>query len=52
VNLLAVPKREHSRKPDELYALIEQCSPGPFLELFARFERPGWVQWGNEERIR
>jgi N6-adenosine-specific RNA methylase IME4 len=52
VNLLAAPKREHSRKPEELYALIEQCSPGPFLELFARFERPGWVQWGNEERIR
>jgi len=52
VNLLAAPKREHSRKPEELYELIEQCSPGPYLELFARFERPGWAQWGNEERIR
>lgn len=52
VNLLAARKREHSRKPEELYELIEQCSPGPYLELFARFERPGWVQWGNEERIR
>ncbi len=52
VNLLATRKREHSRKPEELYALIEQCSPGPYLELFARFERPGWVRWGNEERSR
>lgn len=52
VNLLATRKRQHSRKPEELYALIEQCSPGPYLELFARFERPGWVQWGNEERSR
>ena len=49
VNLLASRKREHSRKPDELYDLIEECSPGPFLELFARHARPGWRQWGNEE---
>lgn len=49
VNLLATRKREHSRKPDEIYDLIEACSPGPFLELFARFPRPGWQQWGNEE---
>jgi N6-adenosine-specific RNA methylase IME4 len=48
VNLLATRKREHSRKPDELYRLIEDCSPGPYLELFARFRRPGWDQWGNE----
>lgn len=48
VNLLATRKREHSRKPDELYGLIERCSPGPYLELFARFPRPGWRQWGNE----
>jgi len=48
VNLLATRKREHSRKPDEQYALIEACSPGPFLELFARHPRAGWAQWGNE----
>src|SRR5262245_53373337 len=48
VNLIASRKREHSRKPDELYPLIEACSPGPFMELFARGVRPGWTQWGNE----
>jgi N6-adenosine-specific RNA methylase IME4 len=48
VNLLATQKREHSRKPDELYDIVEQCSYGPYLELFARNPRPGWVQWGNE----
>jgi len=48
VNLLATQKREHSRKPDELYKIVEQCSYGPYLELFARNPRPGWVQWGNE----
>lgn len=47
-NLLATRKREHSRKPDELYEIIEACSPGPYLELFARHQRPGWTQWGNE----
>jgi N6-adenosine-specific RNA methylase IME4 len=49
VNFLATRKREHSRKPDEIYDLIESCSPGPYLELFARFARPGWAQWGNED---
>ncbi len=49
VNFLATRKREHSRKPDEAYDLIEACSPGPYLELFARFSRPGWQQWGNED---
>lgn len=49
VNLLATRKREHSRKPDEIYGLIEACSPGPYLELFARFPRSGWDQWGNED---
>ncbi len=49
VNLLTSRKREHSRKPDELYETIEACSPGPYLELFARHGRPGWKQWGNEE---
>jgi N6-adenosine-specific RNA methylase IME4 len=48
VNIIRTTKREHSRKPDELYAIVEDCSPGPYLELFARRQRPGWVQWGNE----
>jgi N6-adenosine-specific RNA methylase IME4 len=48
VNYVATRKREHSRKPDEQYAVIESCSPGPFLELFARGERPGWTVWGNQ----
>ena len=49
VNLLFTRKREHSRKPDEFYDIIEACSPGPYLELFARFRRAGWDQWGNED---
>jgi len=49
VNLFATRKREHSRKPDEIYGIVEACSPGPYLELFARFRRPGWKQWGNED---
>lgn len=48
VNLLATRKREHSRKPDELYDIIEACSPGPRLELFARYPQEGWQVWGNE----
>jgi N6-adenosine-specific RNA methylase IME4 len=48
VNVIRSRKQEHSRKPDELYAIIEACSPGPYLELFARGKRPGWDQWGNE----
>ena len=48
VNYLSSRKREHSRKPDELYPLIEACSPGPFLELFARGVREGWTAWGNQ----
>jgi DNA (cytosine-5)-methyltransferase 1 len=48
VNYLATRKREHSRKPDEQYNLIEACSPGPFLELFARGIRKGWECWGAE----
>jgi N6-adenosine-specific RNA methylase IME4 len=48
VNLLATRKREHSRKPDEQYALIEACSPGPYLELFARGTRKGWTTWGDQ----
>jgi N6-adenosine-specific RNA methylase IME4 len=48
VNLLATRKREHSRKPDEIFPIIEACSPGPRLELFARGTRPGWAVWGNQ----
>lgn len=48
VNFIATRKREHSRKPDEMYNIIESCSPGPYVELFARGERPGWSVWGNE----
>lgn len=48
VNVIVKQKREHSRKPDEQYPIIEQCSPGPYLELFARNGRQGWDQWGNE----
>jgi N6-adenosine-specific RNA methylase IME4 len=48
VNFLATRKREHSRKPDEQYSIIESCSPGPFLELFARGERKQWASWGNQ----
>jgi N6-adenosine-specific RNA methylase IME4 len=48
VNIIRSRKREHSRKPDELYDIIEACSPGPYLELFARGIRPGWDQWGNQ----
>lgn len=48
VNLIASMKREHSRKPDELYDVIEACSHGPYLELFARHPREAWTQWGDE----
>jgi N6-adenosine-specific RNA methylase IME4 len=48
VNFLATQKREHSRKPDEFYDIVESCSPGPYLELFARHRREGWKNWGNE----
>lgn len=49
VNILKTRKREHSRKPDELYELIEKCSPGPFLELFARGQHSRkWKVWGHQ----
>lgn len=48
VNYLCSRKREHSRKPDEQYPIIEACSWGPFLELFARGGRPNWTSWGNQ----
>jgi N6-adenosine-specific RNA methylase IME4 len=48
VNYLATRKREHSRKPDEIYPIIEACSFGPYLELFARGVRPNWIVWGDQ----
>jgi N6-adenosine-specific RNA methylase IME4 len=48
VNYLATRKREHSRKPDEQYDIIEACSRGPFIELFARGTRSQWMTWGQE----
>lgn len=48
VNMIQTRKREHSRKPDEQYDLIEACSWGPYLELFSRGRRPGWEAWGNQ----
>lgn len=45
---LYAPVQEHSHKPEEQYAVIERCSPGPYLELFARGKHPGWDVWGNE----
>lgn len=48
VNLIRTMKREHSRKPDEIIPVIEACSPGPFIELFARGDRAGWAMWGNQ----
>ncbi|SDI69427.1 MT-A70 family methyltransferase [Alloyangia pacifica] len=47
-DLIATRKREHSRKPDEQYPIIEQCSWGPYLELFGRGRREGWTVWGNQ----
>jgi N6-adenosine-specific RNA methylase IME4 len=49
-NLISSRKREHSRKPDEQYALIESCSPGPFIELFARGPRDQWAVWGKQSQ--
>jgi N6-adenosine-specific RNA methylase IME4 len=48
VNLLGTRKREHSRKPDEQYKIIETCSNGPFIELFARGTRTSWACWGHQ----
>ena len=48
INYMGSRKREHSKKPDEQYGIIEACSPGPYVELFARGVRPGWETWGNQ----
>ncbi len=45
--MIETREREHSCKPDEQYELIEACSPGPYLEMFARGERKGWKVWGT-----
>jgi N6-adenosine-specific RNA methylase IME4 len=47
-NWLFAVRREHSRKPEEVYEIVERCSPAPFVELFARRARPGWDVWGDE----
>lgn len=49
-NIVLSQKREHSRKPDAQYDIIESCSPGPYLELFARGTRAGWHTWGNQSK--
>lgn len=48
VNIIATRKREHSRKPSAAHRIIQECSPGPYLELFARERVSGWKQWGLE----
>jgi N6-adenosine-specific RNA methylase IME4 len=48
VNIIRTQKQEHSRKPDELYNIIESCSPGPYLEIFARGKRKNWDVFGNQ----
>ena len=45
---IIAPRREHSRKPDEIHGRIERLVAGPYLELFARQEHAGWTTWGNE----
>ena len=47
-NLIVAPVREHSRKPDEIYEHVEQLWSGPYIELFARYPREGWLQWGDQ----
>jgi N6-adenosine-specific RNA methylase IME4 len=48
-NLIVAPVREHSRKPDAMYELIEATWPGPHVELFARYPRDGWCQWPERD---
>lgn len=50
-NLIATMKQEHSRKPEKIYRIVETCSWGPFLELFARGPRPGWASWGDQAKV-
>lgn len=46
--IIEAPRREHSRKPDEQFERYERLVEGPYLELFARQERPGWAVWGDQ----
>ena len=48
-SVIHAPRREHSRKPDAAYEIIEAMYPAlPRIELFARHARPGWSRWGNQ----
>lgn len=47
-NLIVAPRREHSRKPEQIYADIEALWDGPYLDIFGRAQRPGWDVWGNQ----
>ncbi len=46
--LITAPRREHSRKPDEVMELLRVHCPGPYLDMFAREPRSGWASWGAE----
>jgi N6-adenosine-specific RNA methylase IME4 len=46
--VVLAPRREHSRKPEEIYPAVESLVAGPYLELFARQSRAGWDCWGNQ----
>lgn len=46
--IINMPRREHSRKPDEIFTRVEELVAGPYLELFARQARPGWHAWGDQ----
>ena len=50
-NIITTQKTFHSRKPSEMYQIIESCSYGPYIELFSRSQRPGWTMWGNQAGI-
>ena len=47
-NIIVSRKQEHSRKPEQAHKIIEACSPGPFVELFARDRVEGWTTWGDQ----
>jgi N6-adenosine-specific RNA methylase IME4 len=49
--LIISPRREHSRKPDEIYERIQELVEGPYIELFARSSRDGWESWGNQPSL-
>lgn len=48
VSTFAAPVQEHSRKPDEIYEVAERLSAGPYVELFSRRRRDGWIQFGDQ----